>query len=325
MSVKTYQAGALTSPITVVVGAGGAGGATVNPSYSGGNGSSGSVVISTGTNSCNTAPTCSVSFDQNPLTGANTTMRWASTGADLFYINNVGWVGASGFAQVSQTGDYSGTVTGANGTASCPATLSGPNSCNNGTLTCNPATGNLQNACGETTTCPYGCSTQTNRCHTTCQPRNVCNADGTKVVNSCTGAVVKDCSRTGQMCVAGQCISPPIGFEEFDATNVSGNTFRATGHLQVAPSLVKKGDTTRVFWNVAHAASCTVLGSNGDGALGSGTGIWNMFFSGVTGKTTSAIMAKTTYTLLCRSLEGATPPTVQETATVNVLPSFQEL
>jgi len=36
-------------------------------------------------------------------------------------------------------------------------------------------------------------------------------------------------------------------------------------------------------------------------------------------------MAKTTYTLLCRSLEGATPPTVQETATVNVLPSFQEL
>src|SRR3989344_2590634 len=325
MSVKTYQAGALTSPITVVVGAGGAGGATVNPSYSGGNGSSGSVVISTGTNSCNTAPTCSVSFDQNPLTGANTTMRWASTGADLFYINNVGWVGASGFAQVSQTGDYSGTVTGANGTASCPATLSGPNSCNNGTLPCTPATGNLQNACGETTTCPYGCSTQTNRCHTTCQPRNVCNADGTKVVNSCTGAVVKDCSRTGQMCVAGQCISPPIGFEEFDATNVSGNTFRATGHLQVAPSLVKKGDTTRVFWNVAHAASCTVLGSNGDGALGSGTGIWNMFFSGVTGKTTSAIMAKTTYTLLCRSLEGATPQTVQETATVNVLPSFQEL
>src|SRR3989344_3325743 len=35
MSVKTYQAGTLTSPVTVVVGAGGAGGATNNPSYSG--------------------------------------------------------------------------------------------------------------------------------------------------------------------------------------------------------------------------------------------------------------------------------------------------
>ena len=192
-------------------------------------------------------------------------------------------------------------------------------------LTCNPATGNLQNACGQTTTCPYGCSPTTNTCNTTCQQRRVCDATGTKVVNLCGGAVVKDCSRTGQLCVAGQCISPPIEFESFDGTNVSGNTFRATGHLQVMPSLVKKGDTTRVYWKVAHASACTVLGSNGDGALGSGTGIWNMVFSGVTGKTTSAIMAKTTYTHLCRSLEGASPPTVQETATVNVLPSFQEL
>src|SRR3989338_4888763 len=132
MSVKTYQAGALTSPITVVVGAGGAGGATVNPSYSGGNGSSGSVVITGGANSCNPPPTlsCSVTFDQNPLTGSATTMRWTSTGAELFYINQVGWVGASGSAQVSSPGDYSGTVSGTGGvnsqTYSTPGTYTAP-------------------------------------------------------------------------------------------------------------------------------------------------------------------------------------------------------
>src|SRR3989344_1742781 len=110
MSVKTYQAGTLTSPVTVVVGAGGAGGATNNPSYSGRNGSSGSVNICAATSS---AISCSITFDQNPLTGSATTMRWTSTGAELFYINQVGWVGASGSAQVSSPGDYSGTVSGA--------------------------------------------------------------------------------------------------------------------------------------------------------------------------------------------------------------------
>ena len=209
------------------------------------------------------------------------------------------------------------TVTNQCNTSSCIPT----------STTCNASTGDLVNNCGQTTTaCPYGCtSTPTPRCNTTCQPRNVCNADGTKVVNICNGAVVRDCAASRQTCIAGQCISPSIGFESFDATNVAGNTFAATGHLQVVPSLVHKGDTTRVFWKVTGAESCTVTGSNGDGTSGGSTGIWGMFFSGITGKTTSPIMAKTTYTLLCRSLEGATPPTVQETATVNGLPSFQEL
>src|SRR3990167_5873174 len=132
MSVKTYQAGTLTSPVTVVVGAGGAGGATNNPSYSGRNGSSGSVVITGGANSCNPPPTlsCSVTFDQNPLTGSATTMRWTSTGAELFYINQVGWVGAPGSAQVSSPGDYSGTVSGTGGvnsqTYSTPGTYTAP-------------------------------------------------------------------------------------------------------------------------------------------------------------------------------------------------------
>ena len=191
---------------------------------------------------------------------------------------------------------------------------------------CDPPPTCRNGASNYPTCCPSGYTLQGNQCiPTTCQPQNVCDASGTKVVNSCTGAVVYDCALTGDLCVAGQCVTPSIEFESFDATNVAGNTFTATGHLQVAPSLVKKGDTTRVYWKVAHASACTVLGSNGDGALGSGTGIWNMFFSGVTGKTTSAIVAKTTYTLVCQALPGVTPASVQETATVNILPSYQEL
>src|SRR3989344_633277 len=115
---KTYASGALVSgnEVTVVVGTGGAGGdidaCTGGLACDGGSGASGAVNICRPSGS---APTCSVTFDQNPLTGSATTMHWTSTGANLFYINQVGWVGASGSAQVSSPGDYSGTVSGAGG------------------------------------------------------------------------------------------------------------------------------------------------------------------------------------------------------------------
>jgi hypothetical protein len=257
-------------------------------------------------------------------------MHYTSTGATLFYINNTGWVGASGSSQVYSTGDYSGTVQDASGnTASCSGVLSGPggggiNSCTPASQTCGP-NGTIVDNCGNTTTCQYGCSTTTNQCNATCTTLDICDATGSKVVNSCDGTVLHDCGANGQMCVAGQCVLPSIGFQSFGATNVAGQTFTASGHLQVAPSLVHTGDTARVYWNVTNADSCTVTGNNGDGTLGSGTGIWNTFLSGVSGKTTSQITGATTYTLLCHALTGATPSTVQESATVNILPSYQEL
>ncbi|MEK7601819.1 MAG: hypothetical protein AAB480_04780 [Patescibacteria group bacterium] len=213
------------------------------------------------------------------------------------------------------------------GCTSTPTPQCNTSSCTPTSITCNPSTGNLVNNCGQTaTTCPYGCtSTPTPRCNTTCQPHNVCNADGTKVLNSCTGAVVRECTTDRQKCVAGACVDQSIEFESFDGTNVAGGAFTATGHLQVIPSLVKKGDTTRVYWNVTGAKNCTVAGSNGDGTQGSLTGVWNTKFSGAAGKTTSPIMVKTTYTLLCQAFPGITPAMAEESAIVNVLPSFQEL
>ena len=61
--------------------------------------------------------------------GNSTTMHWTSSGANLFYVNNVGYVGQSGSATVSpsHTTDFSGYVsnsTDGGGEASyCPATL----------------------------------------------------------------------------------------------------------------------------------------------------------------------------------------------------------
>jgi hypothetical protein len=72
-------------------------------------------------------PTCSVTFAQNPLPyGSQTTLSYASSNATSFYINNIGYVGASGSTIVGPlaTTDYSGTVSDGNGNvASCPATL----------------------------------------------------------------------------------------------------------------------------------------------------------------------------------------------------------
>ena len=51
-------------------------------------------------------PTCSVTFDQNPISsGGGTTIRWSSSNAQLFYINSVGYVGAE-VAPLSWTPDF---------------------------------------------------------------------------------------------------------------------------------------------------------------------------------------------------------------------------
>lgn len=102
----------------------------------------------------------------------------------------------------------------------------------------------------------------------------------------------------------------------FTADDGAGRTFEASGHIQARPALVKNGARSRVYWNVINADACTVTGSNGDS--------WTGLFSGVSGKETGLITEQTTYTLSCQSLPNAFPPTLTETAIVNVLPQFEE-
>jgi hypothetical protein len=120
---------------------------------------------------------------------------------------------------------------------------------------------------------------------------------------NCADTVVQTCP---YQCAAGACITPlPPAFNAADGLS---------GHLQVVPMLLPKGLSTTVYWNVANVESCTVTGSNGDS------------WTGASGQETSApLLSQTIYTLHCTALPTASPPAVDETATVNLVPIFQEL
>lgn len=308
---------------------GGGGGAASDPDcptyVSSGGGASGAQGLIAITYTPNTNPliSCSVTFDQNPLTGESTIMRWSSVGADTFYISGVGYVSASGSSRVYAPGDYSGSVSGPNGTARCAAVLSSasdlsctPTTGHGGTpsLTCH-SDGNLYDSCGNKTSCQWGCSASANACYTTCQSRNICNADNTKVVHSCSSVVIDDCAAQNYMCSGGVCIPPSITFLSFD-TAAPAPRFAARGHLQARPTLLRVGDASRLFWNAAHAASCSVDGTNGDH--------WNTVFSGSAGAVTSSITGRTTFTMTCNALPGATPAVVRESVSIDIVPNFQE-
>jgi hypothetical protein len=84
--------------------------------------------------------------------------------------------------------------------------------------------------------------------------------------------------------------------------------------LRVIPSLVRSGNTTKVNWSSTNVKSCTVSGQNGD--------TWSGLLSALGGETSKAITGETTYTLSCLALDGAT---ITKSATVRILPTFQEL
>ncbi len=144
---------------------------------------------------------------------------------------------------------------------------------------------------------------------------------------SCTCSVVYSCSGTQQImrqasncastiyatciapqfCSAGQstCISPTPVFTQFGSHS---------GHLQASPVLVQKGGRARLYWNVGNVSSCTVTGTNGD--------VWSGTASGASGQQSAVLQEQTKYTLRCVKLDGTQ---FTENATVNVIPTFQEL
>jgi hypothetical protein len=67
-------------------------------------------------------------------------------------------------------------------------------------------------------------------------------------------------------------------------------------------------------WSATNVASCTVTAPNGDG--------WNTINSIVGGNTSNPITTATTYTLKCIDLQNQP---LTKTATVTILPNFQEL
>ena len=93
----------------------------------------------------------------------------------------------------------------------------------------------------------------------------------------------------------------------------SGTNPAAVLDLRVIPSLVRRGNSTKVHWSAQNVESCTVTGQNGDSWIGSA--------SPLGGQTSRPITGETTYTLSCTDLDGNT---VTRSAEVRVIPGFQE-
>lgn len=296
---------------------GGGGGSNLDNTGYGGTGASGAVYIEWDTSGTNSActPSCQISFDQNPLTSASTIMRWTSQNAALFWISGVGYVSSSGSTRVYSAGTYSGTVANSDGdTAQCTATLATQSQC--GATQCQ-SDGNLHDACGNVTACSYGCSALTNSCKAqqSCTSTPTCSADGSQVVDSCSGAIINNCTAVGESCVSGVCSFPPMVFEGFIGNNGTA-TFSATGHLQASPALVRRGSNTHLFWDVKNAKSCTVKKN--------GTLVSSATYSGTTGVSVGPITGESTYALHCDAQSTATPQTIDESVVVKVVPTYNE-
>ena len=214
---------------------------------------------------------CSITFNKNPIDkGGETVIHWSSTSAQLFYINTIGYVGASGSASVvpSGTTDFSDYVNdkadGTGDAVSCPGilTVSGSSACPPGQTLVNGQCA-AQSSCPVGydwngtqcvfSACPSGYVQQGNQCvlQGQCGTPPVCQ--GNDFVNSCTGAVIQSCSY-GCITVGGS-----------DACRFIP-TPSAT--LQATPSLVHSNDTTVVSWTSQSVTSCTVHGTNGDSWTG---------------------------------------------------------
>ncbi|MEK7107442.1 MAG: thrombospondin type-1 domain-containing protein, partial [Patescibacteria group bacterium] len=128
------------------------------------------------------------------------------------------------------------------------------------------------------------------------------------------------CPRTEQACPANQTCSEGACLAPASPT--------VTGHLRAVPSLLRSGETARLYWSLENVSSCSVTGTNEDGTgnRNNRTGVWNGGSSGTAGKESSPIISQTIYTLTCMPLPGAlSNAPVIELQTVNIIPIFEEL
>ncbi|MEK7133050.1 MAG: hypothetical protein AAB830_03300 [Patescibacteria group bacterium] len=87
----------------------------------------------------------------------------------------------------------------------------------------------------------------------------------------------------------------------------------ATTDLKAISSIVRRGDTTQIFWTSDRVKSCQVVGSNGDS--------WDLPKSGPNGQTSSPIVEQTVYTFTCKR---ALSKDLVKQVTVDIIPIFQE-
>jgi hypothetical protein len=90
--------------------------------------------------------------------------------------------------------------------------------------------------------------------------------------------------------------------------------------LHATPSLVRSGDTTTLTWSASNVLGNSCKVTSAQDTLANGTGNWAGALS--SGATSGPITSQTTYTLSCTGLDDSA---LTQSATVNIIPSFQEL
>ena len=139
-----------------------------------------------------------------------------------------------------------------------------------------------------------------------CAPVYSCDGDTIMYQSpQCNVSSIATCEALS-FCSAGSssCLMPPITFVQ------SGNY---SGHLQLKPQLVRKGASTKLFWNVDNVESCTVTSPHD---------LFTGATSGPSGQQSAPVNQRTVFTLSCTGLDGTT---IHETATAGVVPVFQEI
>jgi len=105
--------------------------------------------------------------------------------------------------------------------------------------------------------------------------------------------------------------------EQADLNNTSdqgaSNSLSTDLTLSAVPSLVSSGATTHLNWSSTNMSACTVTATNGD--------TWTALQSILGGNVSKPITGQAVYTLTCLGLDNITKT---KTATVNVLPKFEE-
>lgn len=142
-----------------------------------------------------------------------------------------------------------------------------------------------------------------------CRPGFYCNANNLYYTdNRCESAFVQACA---YRCAGGACVvaPPPIPVPD----PVGGTS----GRLEARPTLVRAGDSTKLYWHYTNVTRCTVTGTNGDS--------FTATYAGASGRTSGPINTRTTFTLNCTAIPSATPSTVTESVIINVAPAFIEI
>ena len=254
---------------------------------------------------CNNGVTASIAGAEDPCVsnqGASCTSAPNSCGM----VNGGGTIQCSGSCSASPPPDSQCPVT------TTPPTVTDTNTCvSNAGGACSSAA----NSCGMVNgggivACNGSCSSaipSDTLCEQpvvedVCVPAYICT--GSAIVNTCTQAVVQQCSYGCSGSSSGCASAPSLTVED---------------ELHAQPSLVQQGGTTRLFWRVLNASSCTVTENNP-----TISDSWTDSDSGTAGKLSSAIGSQTVYTLHCTGLPEATPVSISETATVDIVPIFQE-